>query len=239
MFGLFKRKPKVPSHLTSDEEPQPFVWMHRVIRRPSPPVVWPLESEAFHGWRVKPNPELGLERDTYFLNANAPEFTFATPWPITTRAFLDSLSTDVLHKPEHWSKIDPRDVFLYDADEVREAFSEHERYLLSDLRDANAEQLKVIRNHNIKLTPASPDTEYLKLSPDRHPMLDRDNCVILKPECQDKGASPRTLRVNPRQLHQDRIAYSFGLILNEHDAQILSHQFKEASKFYAQVPITV
>ena len=119
MFGLFKRKPKVPSHLTSDEEPQPFVWMHRVIRRPSPPVVWPLESEAFHGWRVKPNPELGLERDTYFLNANAPEFTFATPWPITTRAFLDSLSTDVLHKPEHWSKIDPRDVFLYDADEVR------------------------------------------------------------------------------------------------------------------------
>ena len=239
MFGLFKRKPKVPPHLASDEEPQPFVWMHPVRHRSSPPVVWPLESEAFHGWRVKPNPELGLERNTYFLNANAPEFSFATPRPITTRVFLDTLGTETLHKPEHWTQIDPRDVFLYDPDEVREAFSDHERYLLSDLRDSNAEQLKVIRNHGVKLAAASEDAEYLRLSEDRHPMLNRDNCVMLKPESQDEGTSTGTVRVNPRQLHQDRIAYSFGLILNKHDAQILSGHFGQSCKYYAQVEIMI
>lgn len=238
MFGLFKRKPKVPSHLTSGEKPQPFVWMHRVIHRPSPPVVWPLESEVFHGWRVKPNPELGLERDTYFLNANAPEFTFALPRPITTRAFLNKLGTDALHKPEHWTPINAADVFLYDPDEVREAFSDHERYLLSDLRDANAEQLKVIRNHRVPLTPAPQDTEYLIFSSSRHPMIDRDNCVMVKPEDSD-GGPVSTLRIHPKQLHQDSIAWSFGLILNENDAQILNQEIGQSRKYYAQVPITI
>lgn len=212
--------------------------MKAVISRDSPPV-WPLDATAFHGWCVQPNEGLRLERNTYFLNRDAPQFTFPTSRPVTTHQFLTQLNTDELHKNEHWSSIEARDVYFYDPSEVREAFSDHERYLLSDLRDFNADALKIIRSHKVKLESATDSNlDYLVLDADHYPM--RASSGVCEVRCGfSDGASRSRLRLDSNFLKKKGCVCSFGLVLNFPDAQKLLPHLERDCKFYAYEKIEV